>query len=472
MIAPETPEDLLRRASGLRQQGRTEEAITAYTAFLALRPGSPNSWYNLGLLQRGARRFEEALASYAQALARGVAEPEEVHLNRAVILVDDLSRPDEAERELEAAFRLNPRYVPALLNLGNLHEDRGNRERARRAYERALAVEPGNTLALARLAGVFEPKGAQDPLAPRLRAAIRSAAPAEQAELGFALAQRLDASGAYDEAFAAAAAANDASRAASRARYDRSAVETMIDRIIAAFPAAEARTGSGDSPVFICGLFRSGSTLAERILARHSRVTAGGELDILPALVSGLRPWPKAAGTADPAPLRARYLSELRRIHPGAGLVTDKRPDNFLHMGLIKRLFPDARIVHTVREPRDCLLSLFFLHLDPAMAYALDLRDAAHWHGQYRRLMAHWKQLYGEDIHDLDYDALVREPGPPLQRLLSFLGLEEEEGMLGFHEDQSPVRTASVWQVRRPLYTTSSGRWRNYAKHLGALSEL
>ena len=463
---------LLQQANRLLREGRGGEAIDAFKAALAVQPDLPDAWFNLAYLQRQARQFEEALASYGEALARGVAEPEEVHLNRGVIFADDLARPADAEAELEAALRLNPRYLPALLNLGNLHEDRGEREAARDAYARALHLEPANALALARLAGVSPPEGAEDPLVPRLRSAIRGAPPAERAELGFALAQRLDAAGDYDAAFAAASAANQASRTASGARYDRAATERMVDRMIAAFPAPAPRREAGDAPIFICGLFRSGSTLAERILARHRRVTAGGELDILPTLAHALQPWPEAAATADPDPLRARYLEELRRIHPEADRVTDKRPDNFLHIGLIKRLFPDARIVHTVREPRDCLLSLFFLHLDPAMAYALDLGDAAHWYGQYRRLMAHWKALYGDDIHDLHYDALVAGPRPVLEDLLGFLGLDWEDGLLGFHTDKEPVRTASVWQVRRPLYTGSSGRWRNYAGHLGPLAEL
>ena len=153
----------------------------------------------------------------------------------------------------------------------------------------------------------------------------------------------------------------------------------------------------------------------------------------------------------------------------GADVVTDKRPDNFLHIGLIKTLFPDARIVYTVRDPMDVCLSNWFLHLDASMAWALDLEDTAHWHGQHRRLMAHWTALYPDDIHTLDYDALVADPEPVVEGLLRFLDLPWEEGCLAFHETGGAVRTASVWQVREPLYRRSSGRWRNYAAHLDGL---
>ena len=120
-----------------------------------------------------------------------------------------------------------------------------------------------------------------------------------------------------------------------------------------------------------------------------------------------------------------------RGCSPDAAVVTDKRPDNFLYVGLIKSLFPDARIVHTTRDPLDNCLSVHFLHLDHAMGYALDLMDTAHYYRQYRRLMAHWKSLYGDDILDFDYDTFVRDPGPAVERLLAFCGLDWEERLHG-----------------------------------------
>lgn len=473
-----TPEALLRTAAEHRSAGRIAEAIAAYREALALRPALPNAWYNLGRLQRQAGRFEAALAAYAQALAHGVSDPEEVHLNRSVIYADDLVRSEAAEAELNRALELNPSYVPALLNLGNVYDDRGDGPKARSAYERALALDPANPLALARLAGVAELSGPDDPLLARIRAAIAGSGGdwMARADLGFALGAALDRIGSYDEAFAAYAEANAASREGSPIRYDRAAHEHLVDRLIAAFPRpAEPRSGeAGQAPVFICGMFRSGSTLAEQILARHEAVSPGGELGLVPGLAARLRPYPEAAAAASPAALaelRAAYLEGLNRVDPGPGLVTDKRPDNFLHIGLIKSLFPEARIVHTRRDPRDNLLSLYFLHLDPQMAYAQDLEDAAHWYGQYRRLMAHWQRLYPADIHDFDYDALVADPRPNIEALLGFCGLSWSDSCLSFHEAGNAVRTASAAQVRKPLYTRSSGRWRNYERHLGPLIE-
>lgn len=471
----ETPEALIALASRLRAAGRADEAAQAYRRLLALRPDLPDSWYNLALMERAAGRFEAALAAYDEALRRGVSGPEEVRLNRGVILADDLGRHDLAHAELEAALALSPDYLPALLNLGNLHEDLGRRDAARAAYEHALRVDPGHAVALARLAGLERVSKAGDPSILRLRSALaQSADAADRAELGFALGRLLDQAGAYDDAFAAYADANAASRAAGPGgpRHDRDAHERFVDSLIAAFPEpaapmAEARA----APIFICGLFRSGSTLVEQILAGHSRVTAGGELGLVPALARTLDPYPRSLAGAGPeviGRLRALYLDGLAAARPGAEMVTDKRPDNFLHIGLIKAMFPQARIVHTVREPLDVILSNWFLHLDPSMPHALDLEDLAHWHGQYVRLMRHWKALY-PDILDLDYDALVVDPRPEVERLLAACGLDWEEAVLDFHTAAAPVRTASVWQVREPLYRRSSGRWRNYETHLGAV---
>jgi tetratricopeptide (TPR) repeat protein len=484
MSAPAAAARAVQDALALQRAGRLAEAEAAYERLLARWPALPDSWFNLAVLQRKAGRFEAALASYARALGHGVSKPEEVHLNRGVIYADHLRREDAAEAELAAALALNPNYVPALLNLANLHEDHGNRDAALALYERALALEPASPLALARYAGLKP--GADDVLVGRLRQALArpGTAPADRADLGFGLGKVLDAAGAFDAAFAAYTAANRDSRLAAQGRfapYDRRRQEALIDAVIAMFTPervaqlAPAAPDPAPPPLFICGMFRSGSTLTEQVLAAHPRVAAGGEIDFLPTLArTTLAPFPAAMARTSPAELAriaAQYRAKLAALFPGAERVTDKRPDNFLYIGLIKCLFPKARIVHTLRAPLDNCLSVFFLHLDPSMAYALDLMDIGHYYAQYRRLMAHWRALFGADILDFDYDAFVRGPRPATQRLLDFCGLEWDEACLAFHNQRNAVKTASVWQVREPLYDRSSGRWRNYAAQVETLRE-
>lgn len=473
----------LQRAESLEQAGQLAAAEAAYREVLDQHPKLPNTWYNLARVQRRAGCFEAALDSYAQALAHGVTRPEEVHLNRGVIYADDLRQPVAAEVELGRALDRNPRYVPALLNLGNLHAELGRKEDARCSYEKALAIDPRCWSAMARHAELAAVRGPDDPIILRLETALASAAAshADRATLGFALGRALDACGQYPRAFEAYAAANRDSRAASPAGfpgYDRGRHEALIDEMIGTFTAEWFREHSSSSeaePIFLCGMFRSGSTLAEQVLAAHPRVTSGGELDILQRLVRAeLKPFPAAARNADIARfdvLGASYLRELARRFPAADRVTDKRPDNFLLVGLIRALFPRARIVHTTRDVLDNCLSVFFLHLDPRMAYATDLMDIGHYYREYRRLMAHWRSLFGDSILDFDYDAFVREPRPAAARLLGYCGLEWDDRCLAFHEAATAVKTASVWQVREPLYQRSSGRARHYEHELADLRD-
>lgn len=472
---PDHPDALLRRASQLLREGRGDEAIAAHERLLALFPNLPDSWFNLAWLQRSERRFEAALASYAEAVRRGVRAPEEAHLNRAVILSEHLDRTAEAEAELGQAVAANPRFLPAWLNLGNLHEDLGQAEKARDAYRRAIEIDPGCGRALARLAAIDVFAGdAEATIAPlRQTLALPGLDPDSACEIGFALGNALDAAGRYDEALAAFEAANRQALAIAppTARYDRAASEALVDSLIATFPlAAQAPPTAGQPPIFICGMFRSGSTLAERILGRHSQVTPGGEFDALPVLVATeLQPYPQAIAPLSPDRLDGlvrKYLSQLRALYPDAGLITDKRPDNFLHIGLIKAMFPEARIVHSRRDPFDNILSIYALYFQHNVSYGFDLDDAAHWYRQYRRLMRHWQAVWPSSIHDFDYDAAVRAPRGEIERLLVFCGLPWEDACLEPGRSPGAVRTASVWQVRQPIHARSSGRWRNYARHL------
>ncbi|MEG3164964.1 sulfotransferase [Sphingomonas sp. PB2P19] len=459
-------------ARALREQ-RVDDAIDAYRRVLAADPESTDSWYNLGYLLRCARSYEAALDAYGEALARGIGRPEEVHLNRAVILSEFLVRNGDAERELRAAVAGNPRFVTGWLNLGLLYEDRGDATAARDSYGRVLALDPAHPRALARLSAIDMFEGKARVVPARLAAVLgKPRLPAaDAAEIGFALGGALDALGRYDDAFAAYARANQAAQAAAHPshRYDRAAQERLVDALIALPPAPPA-TDDSWSPLFVCGMFRSGSTLVEQILSRHSRVTKGGELEILPALVATrLQPYPDTLAAATPetlAALRDAYLHEARALYPDADILTDKRPDNFLHIGLIKHLFPSARIVHTTRDMLDTMLSVWFLHFDDSVSYGHSLDDIAHWFGQYRRLMAHWHRLYSGDIHDVAYEDVVSAPRATIGALLDFAGLDWEDAVLADQGAGGVVRTASVWQVRQPLHGRSAGRWRNYAQHL------
>lgn len=483
--------DLMQEAAALHAEGRQREAIDLFRQVLALRPEQSEGWYELGYLLKAEDQYEAALDAYGEALARGVRRPEEVHLNRAVIYSDHLRRDQDAERELRAALAVAPDYVPALLNLGNLHEERSEREDALACYGRVLAgagranhPDPDLCLeALARTAKLRPPTNVDDPLLSRLRDA--AAAPSSKmvrANLLFALGQAYDRLAEFDLAFDAYAKGNRWLLRQSGRTYDRAQSSRLTDAVIESFKPANvqphgAPIAAGPEPLFICGMFRSGSTLVEQVLAAHPQVTAGGELDWLRRLATGpLAPFPTSMATLDPvrdAALADDYRAHLARLFPDGSAstyITDKRPDNFVLIGLIKRLFPAAKIVHTTRNPLDNGLSVFMQHLHLQVAgYAADLGDIGHYYGEYRRLMAHWKALYADSIFEFDYDAFVQEPKATLERLFAFLELPWDDRCLEFHRLGNTVKTASYWQVRQPLHANASGRWRNYGAHLAPL---
>ncbi|MFN3608915.1 MAG: sulfotransferase [Hyphomonas sp.] len=474
-------QELLNTASRLREAGQIQDAIAAYRALLAEYPALPDSWYNLGWLLRQMGMGVDALAAYEEALKRGVQGAEEVHLNRAAILSDAMARPDEAKAELQKALTLNPNYLAALINLGNLHEDLGERAEAKAVYERAHALAPQNATALARLAGLGKATSADDEMIGRLKALIATGrlAPSDLALLQFAIGRLYDSCGAYDEAARSFAAANASARIAasgSVAPYDGMNELKRADRLAGAFMGTRGRqTGISDpspQPVFILGMFRSGSTLIEQIIGAHSQVSAGGELDMIPRISRGLGSEPGRIATAPEQVLRdyaEAYLTRINTMFPGYAYVTDKRPDNFWHIGLIKRLFPKAKIINTVRHPLDTLISVWGQYLAASLNYGFTLQDtAAHIHAE-RRMMNHWNQIFPGDILVVPYEAVIQQPEEQVRRMLDFIGLPFEPACLEFHKATGPVKTASVWQVREALHDRSIGRWKHYESYLRSL---
>jgi tetratricopeptide (TPR) repeat protein len=473
----------LSEASSLRNAGRIPEAIAAYQEVLAIEPNLPDSWYNLGWLLRRSGQAVAALNAYDEALARDISGPEEVWLNKGVIQADDLLNPSAAIQAYERALELKGDYVPAIFNLANTHEDLGHADTAIELYQRVLSVAPAEAEALARIANMSRPESMAAPIVKQVFDALkRDGIPAtSRASLEFSLGKMLDYLGEYDAAFAAYERANKASesvRPRNYPTYDPGRNAAFVD-FLKTMPKPEKNDlpPSPVQPVFILGQFRSGSTLLEQILSGHSQVSTMGELPLLAQI--GARyfsPYPAKLAEASKAEIikaRKEYVESLEARLPGiTGVVTDKRPDNYFHIGLILRIFPEAKILHTVRDARDVCLSTYFTHLDLHQIHATDLKNIGHHYRTYESLMSYWKTAAPDRIMDVSYDSLVKDAEQIIHQVLDFIGLPFEESCLEFHKSAAPVKTASVWQVRQPLYTHSSGRWRNYEKHLGPLLEV
>jgi tetratricopeptide (TPR) repeat protein len=475
-LGPREPGHYFALAAAYEQLGRMDDVVEICRRLTAARPDLAVAHFNLACYLRRLGHLEESLTSHRTALELGIERPEEVWSNIAVIL-GELHRHGEAREALEQALELNRDWIPALYNLALWHEEHGDRAAATELFERVLAIDPHYDDALMRLTHMVTVSSPQDPLIARLERALErpGLAPLVREGLHFALGKAFDDCGDYARAFTHYRTGNEASRKRLRP-YDRAATEFLFRRLRERFTAAclGSVEAVSDRPLlFVCGMYRSGSTLLEQMLAAHPAVTSGGELGWFNArLARNDERWPEQV---TPELLRAAgkgYLEHLERRFPGAVYVCDKRPDNFLYLGLLKALFPRLRVLHTVRDARDVCLSIYFQQFGNALPYAADLGDIAHYLRAYRGLMQHWRGLMQESILDVDYGRLVTSPELELREVCRFLGLEWCAGMLDFGNAAARVRTASVWQVRQPLYTRSLGRWRHYAGQLGALGDL
>lgn len=452
-------------------------AANCYEKLLARHPDFADGHFNHGYRLRAATKYNEALVAYGRALELGISGAEEVHLNKAVIFSDHLRQEAEAIVSLEKALDINPNYLPALFNLGNLREEAGDRSAASSLFKKALEIDSNYFEALARLADIETFSSVSDPIIQRMQHVVK--APdiqiSTKANLYFALGKALNDCGVWKDAFQFYAEGNKINQQL-LGDYDAKGHTKLIDSIITQFSADwfdNIEPVSDFAPIFICGMFRSGSTLIEQVLAGHPDVTAGGERDFFPrAIKSHFSPYPSSIMNVELSLLKEvahKYEQDLVQTFGKGALITDKRPDNFLYLGLIKTLFPKARIIFTTRDARDNCLSVFFQRLGRQMLYANDLEDLAHYYQEHLRLMGHWKAIFGEDIHTVHYDTFIEDPEKVTRELLEFLGLKWHAGCLDFHKRTNHVKTASVWQVRQPLYKKSSGRWKNYEGHIAPL---
>ncbi len=494
----------------LRQrQGRFEEAEADYRRALALKPDLAEAHLNLGLLAKTAGRPVAAEAWYRQVLVLRPDHPGALmNLGNAL---HDQGRLAEAVAHYRRALTIMPDYAEAHLNLGNTLMALGDGEAALAGYERALALKPDLAEAWNNRGHILREQG---DLAPALAAFERALAlrpdyaeahynradlkrfhagdpdlaalealaadtgrqpPGGAVFLHFALGKALEDAGDAPRAFDHFVRGNALKR--SRLDYDETATRALFDRIAAVFDAGlfERRRGVGDPsirPIFVVGMPRSGSTLVEQILASHPEVLGAGELRALAAVGDEL-PYPEGVPELDAAAfarLGQAYLARLPPLPAGRTRITDKMPGNFLHIGLIRLILPNARIIHTVRDPLDTCLSCFTRLFVDHQEFSFDLAELGRYYRGYQALMAHWRRVLPEDaILDVRYEAVVEDLEGQARRLLAHCGLSWDDRCLAFHQTHRPVRTASAAQVRQPLFRSSLERARRYQGRLEPL---
>jgi tetratricopeptide (TPR) repeat protein len=486
-IDPDYAEASYGIATALQALKRHDQAIGFYEKALAVDPDYAEANYGIATALQALNRHDQAIGFYEKALA---IYPDHVEANDGLgTALQALDRHDEAIPFYEKALAMKPGYGVAHNKLGIALEQIGRLDEARLAFERAVGLEPQNSGFYRNL---FDTKkiAAGDRHLAALRALAQDAASLssdDRIQLHFALGKALADVGEHQRSFHHFLEGNALKR--QQVEHDEAAAMRMFDRIRAVFSAElmRSKAGRGDPsplPIFILGMPRSGSTLIEQILASHANVFGAGErLDLRDALNS----YGEAAGVDLPFPelfivttgeelrrLGTGYLDRLKTAACGAGdlwqRITDKMPANFRLVGLIHLALPNARIIHTCRDPVDTCLSCFSTLFAADQPFAYDLGELGRYYRAYSSLMDHWRSVLPQGVMlDIRYEELVADFEPQARRIVAHCGLEWHDGCLAYDKTRRPVKTASSAQVRRPIYRSSVGRWRPDADMLKPL---
>lgn len=460
-----------------------DKAAIGFRRTLELKPREDKAFIGLARVLQEQRQLDAAQKAAEQALALAPHKAE-VH-SLLGSLYGEAGYMEKAEQAYRTAQELRPQLLSIYLGRGHLRMENGDMTGAESDFRHALSLDANNLGARLAIAQVARVKQGDANMAALIALAQRQEMLSENKamSLHFGLGKCYEDTKQYDLAFRHY---QEGCRL-KRKRIEYSADNTdLIGRNIREFFTREniARLrGAGcqsDLPIFVLGMPRSGTTLTETILASHPDVFGAGELhDIIQiaahARVEGIGYPRNMCGIeqADLSAMGAQYVAGLRSRAPGSPRITDKMPANFHYLGLIHLMLPNAKIVHVKRNPVDTCLSNYTRLFNRSQYQSYDLTEVGRYYLHYARLMEHWRMVLPADaFYEIQYEELVADQEGQARALLKYCGLEWNDACMDFYKTERVVRTASITQVRQPIYTSSVEKWRKYQNHLEPLLQV
>ena len=479
---PKNVEALLTMASLVGMEHSTTQALTYLKKALALQKKDTDILQRLVSASLEAQLFDEA-RKYNRKLCE--LEPRNPnHLRSMGMIHENQSRPQQAIEYFTKALRLEPASAKLLHDIGRSYALAGEHERSIDYYNQSIKADPDYGMALYSLSSAkkFDADEAAEFVTLADGAAERSDDRMLQANLYYACGKVLDDSKQPDRAFPYFAKANEL-RVPEGGCNIPPFLRNSVDAITR--PYLEMRRPQGHpsrQPIFILGMPRSGTTLTESVCGAHSLVTAGDEQMYMTSYSRHFGRDSEVEGAyrenlekltgAEIRELADDYLMRCEGIAGDTPHFTDKLPHNFINVGFISLLFPNAKIIHVRRHPIDNCFSIFSNSMqDFHNRYKADLTNLGIYYRQYLQLMEHWRKVLPNPMHEVFYEDLVANTELNARAMIDYLGLEWEDGVMDRTGSQRSVKTLSQWQVRQPVYQTSRGKWRQYEKHLAPLIE-
>jgi tetratricopeptide (TPR) repeat protein len=477
-IKPDFVEAHYNLGNSLQTLGQFEEAITHYKHALIIKPDFAEAHYNLGNSLQTLGQFEEAITHYKQVLIINPRSTET--LNNLGMALQQLGRQEESISYYEQALAINPNYAEAHNNLGIPLQDLNRLEDAAAHYEKALTIKPNYARAHLHLSKIKPDLQQASIIENHLKS--HSISDEDAMDYHYALGNISSDNKSYSKEFEHYLIGNTIKR--KLIDYDAQKNTDFVNSLIENFSKNyfQEKAGFGNNselPVFILGMPRSGTTLVEQIISNHPHVYGAGELvhlhntvDAISKNIDSSTSYPGCISLFSETMVNEysnEYLEILKNYSQVSTRISDKTPSNFFRIGIIKTLFPKARIIHCQRNALDTCISIFLNNFSRGNEYSFDLTEIGKYYLDYERLMLHWHTLFPSEIYDVQYEELISNQNEISQQLINYLGLEWDDACLDFHKNKRAVKTASNLQVRQPIYNNSVERWKRYEEHLQPL---